>query len=566
MSTSTPSATGPAHRSLSNIRSGAAALSQTGPSSPRTPARGIASAFGSPSSLRVEEETVVIELGTRFIRAGFAGDHAPKAVVCSGPEDQRRAGDFRSWVAQAGDRDYPKGQPSRAEWAREYEIWASDLRDSDVSLVQDKIDRALREAFNNHLLIDSRPRRMSLVLPSMIPLPLISATLDTLFNPFQALTVSLVSASVMSAVAAGVRSAIVVDLGWSETVVTSVYEYREIRHTRSVRGGKMLVNEVHDLLADLQNGQEGGQAQERDPEAYQSAKPFLSFEECEDITCRMVWCGQASKMQTAGDADRLSTVEEHEESPDEPSDPQDDATRFVRIPLESCHPPGIVEVPFQRLSEPCENTFMAAQYDRTSFDDNELPIPQLIYQHLLVLPIDARAACMSRILFTGGCSNIPGLRQRLFDELCLMVRNQGWDPVRGKGADQVRRQVPRVPAAGGFDNVRREAASPDAGRDPIEQLLEKTRNELADMGMQGRLRAVHTLGAWSGASMVGQLRAMAVATIDRDSWLQQGIHGASRPGEVDLKAQQRQSLNHGSMLHRASSSSATWTLGAWGVV
>lgn len=151
MAASTPSVAGPAHRSLSNIRAGAAALSNTGPSNPHTPARGIASAFGSPSSLRVEEETVVIEIGTRFIRVGFAGDHAPKAVLCSGPEDQRRAGDFRSWVAQTGDRANPKEQLSWTEWSQDYEIWASDLRDSDVSLVQDKIDRVLREAFNTYV-------------------------------------------------------------------------------------------------------------------------------------------------------------------------------------------------------------------------------------------------------------------------------------------------------------------------------------------------------------------------------------------------------------------------------
>lgn len=414
---------------------------------------------------------------------------------------------------------------------------------------------------------------MSLVLPSMIPLPLISAILDTLFNQFQALAVSLVSGPVTSAVAAGVRSALVVDLGWAETVVTSVYEYREIRQTRSVRGGKMLVKEMHNLLADLQDDESGharqveSQRHEKDHEEHQpSVKPLLNFEECEDVTCRMAWCKQAAKSQASGDADRLSTVEEHEESPGEPSDAQDDSARLVRIPLTSCDPPGVVEVPFQRLSEPCENTFMAAQYDRTSFDDDELPIPQLVYEHLLALPIDVRAACMSRILFTGGCANVPGLRQRLFDELCLIIRNQGWDPVRGRGAEDAKRRMPKYGwVVGEWGGVGRMPAEPR--KDLTEQLLEKTRNEAAaNVGIQNKLRAIHTLGAWSGGSMIAQLRAMAVATIDRDSWLQQGIHGASRPGEVDLKAQQRQSLGHGSLLHRSSSTSTAWTLGAWGVV
>src|SRR3569833_3590136 len=69
-------------------------------------------------------------------------------------------------------------------------------------------------AGHRYLLIDSRPRRVVLVLPSSLPVPLLSTTLDTIFNRFQSPTISLVSAPVMAAAAAGVRAALVVDLGW----------------------------------------------------------------------------------------------------------------------------------------------------------------------------------------------------------------------------------------------------------------------------------------------------------------------------------------------------------------
>ena len=79
------------------------------------------------------------------MRAGFAGDALPKAVVDYGPEEQRRAGDYRKYGL-----DYDKSAQQRAigrEWGEMHELWKLDLRDMDIGLVGDKIDRAVREAF-----------------------------------------------------------------------------------------------------------------------------------------------------------------------------------------------------------------------------------------------------------------------------------------------------------------------------------------------------------------------------------------------------------------------------------
>lgn len=147
------SATGPtlAHRTVSNIRSGAghspSPVGQTGPGSPHTPIRGsTSSAFSSPSSLRADEETLVIELGSRYLRLGFAGDSAPKATLRSGTEEQRRAGDFTTWLRRESD-GHPPRWPSGPEWSSSHEIWRSDQPSPDLGLVSDKLERALRDAF-----------------------------------------------------------------------------------------------------------------------------------------------------------------------------------------------------------------------------------------------------------------------------------------------------------------------------------------------------------------------------------------------------------------------------------
>ncbi|EGY22627.1 uncharacterized protein VDAG_04065 [Verticillium dahliae VdLs.17] len=554
MSTSAQSATpGLAHRSISNIRSGAGP--QAGPASPHTPLRGTTSAFGSPSTLRAEEETIVVEIGTRFVRIGFAGDSVPKAIVSSGPVQQRRVGDFTSWLPRSSTAPSsvpPNTELPSIEWGHLHELWTSDLRCLDLGLVGDKLDRLLRDAFTKNLLIDSRPRRVFLVLPPALPLPLVSTILDTLFHRFQTPLVSILSCPITAAVGAGVRSAIVVNLGWAETVVSSVYEYREIRHTRSTRSGKMLVHEVHDLLASARKktATPPTQLETSDADGVRPANRVFSFDECEDIACRMMWCQQLDRAAVPEDEPGLATVEERDESTSLAQDEsrQHQTVRNVHLGMSSCSPPEIIELPFQRLSEPCENTFVAPQYTPSSFDDDELPIPLLIYRHLLSLPIDARAVSL-----------------------------WGWDPVHGDGAQQVKARAKRSKSQsrahsqamamgedGQKDDVWHDAANAAPEHDSVQQLLQRTENPLENL--QGSVRVLETLGPWAGASMIAHLKAMAVASIDREAWLQQGVAGAARPGEVDVKAQQRQSLGPGLMRGASVGGSASWTLGAWGAV
>jgi hypothetical protein len=132
---------GPAHRSVANIRSPSSA-NPGAPASPHTPLRNISSTFGSPSSLRAEEDTVILELGSRYLRAGFAGDAVPKAVIDFGPEEQRRAGDYTRWEV-----GYLRGRREEKSWGETHELWRPDLRGLDLGLIGDKIDRAIRDAF-----------------------------------------------------------------------------------------------------------------------------------------------------------------------------------------------------------------------------------------------------------------------------------------------------------------------------------------------------------------------------------------------------------------------------------
>ncbi|KAK4122526.1 actin-like ATPase domain-containing protein [Parathielavia appendiculata] len=554
------------HRTVANIRSPpGAGHHQSGPS---TPIRHIPSNFGSPSSLRADEEILIIEIGTRKLQVGFSGDPAPRGCVWFCPDQQRRVGDFRDWQT-----DYRYDWRSAAAgglWGRDHELWQYDVRGVNLGLVGDKIERALGEAFTKYLLIDSRPRRMVWVLPSALPIPVLSAALDSVFSRFQSPTISLLSSPLALAVGAGVRSALVIDLGWSETVVTSVYEYREVDSKRSIRGGRMLVEHTHKLLAKNLPETQGG------PDG--KDKYVVSFEECSDITTRMVWCKPRPRSASGQpSSDALATVQEQDEGELEDR-PVSRRTGSVTVPIRSWLSPTSLELPFDALAEPCEDAFFESQYSPTSFDDHELPLHLLVYRSLLQLPVDVRALCMSRIIFTGGCSNVLGLRGRIFDEVSHLIQERGWDPVRGKGVDQLRcnpklrkrdaRQagdgptgVMSPPGEGEEqDGVWHDAANMIPEIDFIDEQLQRATDRRPRV--QGTLRPIESLGAWSGASLVTHLKALAIATIDREGWLQHGAAGASKPSDADYKTQ-RQSLGPGGLM-RGSAAGSAWTLGVWG--
>lgn len=607
------------HRTLSSIRAGTSAGASTGV--PHTPSRPSPIAtFSSPSSLRADEDVIVIELGARNLRVGWAGDAAPKKTVSFAPEHQRRVGDFRTW-----DPTYRSSWRSRAsgrDWAAGHELWQLDIRSQNLALIRDKLERELRDTFTRHLLIDSKQRRMCLVLPPALPIPLLGCLLDTVFDRFQAPTVSLLSAPVTAALAAGTRSALVIDIGWHETTVTAVYEYREVQTSRSARAGKMLVHEAYSFLVKVLRDQFGQAQSATDADNYD----ILSFEECEDFARRALWCRKdtrdqfhdadaASRDEFHDAEDGLAVVQEEDEARST-GDPGDDTTTFS-VPLRSCRPPRTVQIPFSELAEPCESTFFENELAASCFDDHELPIHRLIYQSLLRLPLDVRATCMSRIVFTGGCSNIIGLRARIFDDVGAMVQEHGWNPVRGKGVEQYRINpklnrgaapppsytstipiiVPQPAPTSSATAISTEPLTSTPSTtvevteevssvpirpahvtpppDQVEEMIKRDKHHRVPV--QGTLRVIESLGSWCGASMTAQLKVPAVAVVDRELWALHGVNGAVRIADVEAKTaaavaapthhHQRQSMAPGALGRAGQGASASaWTLGVWGSV
>jgi len=473
--------------SYNRSRSGLAVPGATTPASPHTPllTRSLSNQLASPgASYRTDDDTLLYELDSRSFGAGFAGDSAPRCIIPFGPGQLRRLNDFSTTsTTLRADND----------WAKDWELWDLDIRNMNLGLIEDKIERAIRTAHTNYLMLDQRPRKVFLVLPSALPHPLVSLTLNVVFNAFQPATVQLWTPPILCAVSAGLRSALVIDIGWHETTVTALYEYRDVSRKTSARAGRLLTRNMANTLS-----------------KHAPASDPLSFDIAEDIVTRMAWC--------------RNSHDQH-------------FTDSIALPLGS----SSSEIPFDCLADPVEEAFFSTPVPLEHIDDHDLPLHLLAYKCLLSLPLDVRAICVSRILITGDISDTPGLKPRLLREIETLVNTKGWDPVMNYGSatekrlQKAQQQTIALPTRtkppDGSDPDKQAASQPDdqplARNAPQErdEVAEKLQREVLKRGVtvQGEVRGVETLGAWAGASLVASLKVDAAFEIKRDDFFKNGL-------------------------------------------
>ena len=555
-----------AQKSSSNrLRSGAAINQSTAAgSSPRTPiSRSLTSAYGSPSSsYRSDDETAIFEFGARYFRAGFAGESCPRCILDYGPNEQRRAGDYRQWLPDGG--ETVKKDESIASLGNDYELWPLDLRKADMQLVQDKVGRALREARIKYLLSDAKPKRVLLVVPSLVAHSLLALLLTSVFTIYNPASITLASSATLSVMAAGQRSGLVIDIGWAETTVSVIYEYREVRQERSQRAGKLLVKAMAaTLLEEVRCHRSSGDV------------AVISFSDSEEVLIRRGWCLSAEE---AGHDCTSALVSVNTAIAS--SAARADRDNLVMIHLKDAR--TSLNLPFRKLSIPAEKALFAQGKGTKDLDDHDLPLHVLVYKAFLSVSMDVRTVCMSRITFTGGVSHLPGLKRRVLEELCIIMNDRGWNPVKNYGTAlavgyQGRKRTTRLAPiksapiavssgidAGEEDHTASETdEKPDSrgpAMDEIDKRIQAHKNKDKREEPRGSVRAVGSLGPWAGGSLMASLRIRGIVDVERESFLQHGLSGASKDRPTG-SVQQRQGTNFASRPNAEDRSG--WTLGAW---
>ena len=499
------------------------AAATASPSSPRTPilGRSISSQFGSPSAFRSEqEEHMIYELGARHVSAGFAGESRPRCIIGFSPESARRLGDYRAYGT--GYQRKRRKLAKEEDWGQEYELYRTDIRSVDLGLVEDKLERAIRRIHVDHLQLDQKPRKVVLVVPSLLPTPLVEIALKVLFSYSpQPPSIVILTTPVLACIGAGLRHALVVDIGWEETVVTAIGEYKEVLQRRSVKAGKLLTREMSKLLEDEFKNQRAAEGT-----TDESEETEVSFEYAEEVTQRMGWV-RAHSQTSLGQ----------------------EQSGMAKLPLPDSESQKHMHIPFTRLSKPAE-VALSTSSDTTRDDDHNLPIQILAYRVLRALPQDLRALCLSRVVLTGGVSSLPGLKQLLLQELTDLIANLGWDPVNSYGSATTHHNRILKERSANIARVRQrdftddnvqlspakkpiQDAVPHMDRihddkfDMITQKAEREANKGKADFAKGTVRGVETLGAWAGASLMTSMRVKGVHEVEREDFLKHGLRDSS---------------------------------------
>ena len=550
------------------------AASPITPSSPRTPLRGISSTYSSPGNYRAEDDQIVIEFGSRWIRAGLAGESCPRCSLGFGVEESRRVADYRRWLPGYDER--PRSRKRPQDWGSDYELWRMDTRHVELGLVEDKLERALRVAYSKYLLADTKVQKAILVIPPQIPHAFLSIILSILFSNFQLPSVTLFAPPAMSVFSAGLRSGLVVDIGWHETTVTAVYEFREVHQTKSKRAMKLVNFQMGRLL--MQGSVSTWSNVDEDIDGKTDRMMDVEFDFAEEVLTRIAWC-RPSLQANGSDVDSVKGKSEVPAEGVLPDDPNSDELISIPNPRHLCSP---IKMAFSKFNQPVEAALFAEPTSLRTQDDEEQTLHFLLYQTLLALPPDVRSVCMSRIMFTGGGSHIPGIKSRLLAELAHIVESRGWDPVWGKAADHRRQKLKKIqqyrrPVATRPETPEHimKTTSPssklgehhvppafvDQAPDGVEEKLRRENVSGTKPTVSGVVRGVETLGAWTGASLAASLRLTGVVEVEKDQFLLHGLAGPRRDVDVNA-AKARQSYGPG--LTRTSGADATaWTLGPW---
>ncbi|EER26578.1 hypothetical protein CPC735_007510 [Coccidioides posadasii C735 delta SOWgp] len=553
--------------SATDIRTSLRSSRTHAPASPHTPqqSRQMYSPYtGSPSpgsSFRHEEDSVIIEIGTRWLRAGFEGNSTPVCVVGFGPEEGRRVGDYRGWI-RSPNQDSQKGKiapTSIQNWLKSHELWRKDIRGLDVGLFEDKLERAIRELYNKYLLTDTGSSRLVLVLPSIVPHVLLSSLLSTIFHRWRYPAITLLPSSAMAAVAAGVRSALVVDIGWEETTVTALYEYREIQSKRSTRAMKLLMQQVGRFLTQVVRQEEGLTTTEDDT-------IDVSVDLCEEIMTRLAWCRtrtttrQRPESEGAEDSHQTSALDDGDDSPNAAPG----LSELVSLPLPVGNTMTYIDVPFLKFSELVEQALFAGGTTGRDWDDEDTPLDMLVYNSLRSLCPDVRGTCMSRIVFIGGGSNIPGLRQRIIEDVDTVIEKHQWSLTRGKVFEKGESRERGVNEKAGSDRPSNDVGTKASEQTPdtsfIDERFQRNSKD-STPHVHGVLRQVDSLGSWAGASLASSLKVKGLVEVEREKFLQHGFAGASRDHNISTSMDRRS--GYGPSMARSGGDRSSWTLGEW---
>ncbi|KAJ2733757.1 hypothetical protein IW152_002862 [Coemansia sp. BCRC 34962] len=353
------------------------------------------------------EEKIVIDIGTRSLRAGFSGDHAP---IHSSVLSTRFA--LTGSIARA------LGHSTQSATESEEELEA-------------RLIELLRDVYRHDLLVDARTRKVALVESALVPVALRLAVARVLLGNLRVPQVSFYPGSVAALMTCGsVHAGLVVDCGHRTVTVTPVYEARALLPyvTSTPLAGSALFDNLRGLL--------------RSYARFTPASSRRVDMDCrEGVLTETVVTHVMTKLLVAspiappgklretlgvadGDACALSNelvafYESNSTCSSAVTGLTIDSGRYGR---------GLLLIPSwirERAAEPlfCGDPGADLQ-----------SIPDAIVQCIGRAPLDTRRALIANVLVIGGIAELPGFRHRLLRDVVDRLRDSRWSALAADAA------------------------------------------------------------------------------------------------------------------------------------
>uniref|UniRef100_A0A8C7LNU9 Actin related protein 10 n=1 Tax=Oncorhynchus mykiss TaxID=8022 RepID=A0A8C7LNU9_ONCMY len=294
-----------------------------------------------------EKTAVVIDLGAAYTKCGFAGETGPRFII---PSEIQKPGQQQSIKVV------------------QYNINTEELYSN--------LKEFIHTLYFRHLLVNPRDRRVLIIESILCPSHFRETLTKVFFKQFEVPSVLFAPSHLMSIMSLGINSGLVMDCGYTETLVLPVYECIPILSAWEA----LWCNYVKML-----------------PCVLLCSIPEEVVEDIKVRTCFVSDLKRGLKIQEA-----KFNLEGTAERPTPPPD--------VDYPLDGekiLHIKGTIR-----------DSVMEMLFEQ---DNEEKSVATLVLDTLVKCPIDTRKALSENLVIIGGTAMLPGFLHRLLAEIRLLV-------------------------------------------------------------------------------------------------------------------------------------------------
>uniref|UniRef100_A0A674AIS8 Actin related protein 10 n=1 Tax=Salmo trutta TaxID=8032 RepID=A0A674AIS8_SALTR len=312
-----------------------------------------------------EKTAVVIDLGAAYTKCGFAGETGPRFII---PSEIQKPGQQQSIKVV------------------QYNINTEELYSN--------LKEFIHMLYFRHLLVNPRDRRVVIIESILCPSHFRETLTKVFFKQFEVPSVLFAPSHLMAIMSLGINSGLVMDCGYTETLVLPVYECIPILPAWEALplGGKAIHKELDGLLVEQCTVDSDSSTGQSLPTVIGKTPTSETYLTCFISDLQRGLKIQEAKFNLGGTAER-------------PTPPPD-----VDYPLDG--------EKILHIKGPIRDSVMEMLFEQ---DNEEKSVASLVLDALVKCPIDTRKALSENLVIIGGTAMLPGFLHRLLAEIRLLV-------------------------------------------------------------------------------------------------------------------------------------------------